>query len=116
MAADNALRAILQHEAFDGGHEVSQAWFEAGQVILAPGEPSLFHYVVQTGEVEVLTDGATETLRAGTVFCDDLSTERRDRASAEPRAPAAVEKTAAAAVMAARPDMAALLSGPAGGI
>ena len=87
-------------------------------MILAPGEPSLSHYVVQTGEVEVLTDGATETLRAGTVFCDDLSTERRATVRTRSRVrrpPLAVEKTAAA-VMAARPDMAALLSGPAGGI
>ncbi|HEV7402411.1 MAG TPA: FAD-dependent oxidoreductase [Chthoniobacteraceae bacterium] len=121
LLADWLLTACLGRDVvnprIEGRHEVSQAWFEAGQVILAPGEPSLFHYVVQTGEVEVLTDGATETLRAGALFCDDLSTERRATVRARSRVRLlAVEKTAAAAVMAARPDVAALLSAPAGGV
>jgi CRP-like cAMP-binding protein len=64
--------------------------------------------------VEVLTDGASETLRAGALFCDDLSTERRATVRARSRVRLlAVEKTAAAAVLAARPDVAARLSEPA---
>jgi Zn-dependent protease len=104
LLADWLLTACLGRDVvnprIEGRHEVSQAWFDPGQVILAPGEPSLFHYVVQMGEVEVLTDGATETLRAGAVFCDDLSTERRATVRARNRVRLlAVEKRAAAAVM-----------------
>lgn len=45
-------------------------------VLMRSTVPSRFSFR-NLGEVEVLTDTATETLSAGTVFCDDLSTERR---------------------------------------
>jgi NADH dehydrogenase len=93
---------------------ITHALYEAGQVIVAAGQASRYHYLVEAGDVDIVSDSGTETVVAALTPGDYFSDATRPgpqcciRARTRARV-VVIHDDAIATLTAVRPDIARLL-------